>query len=115
MASLCGYYYTIWSQAKSVEKYLPLVDVSAHTTIISTTYDTVLSQTYVNPSSTLDIPECKYVFPLYDGVSVINFTCQIGSRTITGVVKEKLKAKEVYDEAKARGEVCLTFLLIPFL
>ena len=26
---------------------------------------------------------------MYDGVSVVGFTCQIGNRTIEGVVKEK--------------------------
>ena len=112
MASLCGCYYTLWSQAKSTEKYLPVVDVSAHTTVVSTAYNTVLSQTYVNPSDTLELPECKYVFPLYDEVSVISFTCQIGARTITGIVKERLKAKEVYDEAKACGEVGVDFRLV---
>ena len=35
---------------------------------------------------------------------MVGFTCQIGSRTIRGVVKEKAKAKEVYDEAISRGE-----------
>lgn len=63
-----------------------------------------MSQTFVNPSPTLEVPECKYVFPLYDGVSVVGFTCEVGSRTFTGVVKEKARAKEIYDEAVAGGE-----------
>lgn len=104
MSSLCGCYYTAWSQAQSSRKYLPQVDVAAHTTILSTASKTVLSQTFVNSSSTLEIDECNYVFPLYDGVSIVGFQCRIGSRTIHGVVKEKAKAKEVYDDAVARGE-----------
>lgn len=105
MTILCGCHYTVWPQERSVSKYLPRVDASAHTTILSTASKTVLSQTFVNPSSTLEVLGCKYVFPLYDGVSVVKFSCQVGSRTIIGVVKEKVTAKEVYEEAKARGEV----------
>ena len=104
MSSLCGCYYTVWSQAHSNIKWLPQVDVVAHTTILSTVSETKLSQTFINPSTTTDINKCIYTFPLYDRVSVVGFTCQIGSRLIYGVVKEKTKAKEVYDEAVARGE-----------
>jgi len=93
----------VWSQAHSSKKYLPQVDVVAHTTILSTASRIVLSQTFVNTSS-LEINECNYVFPLYDGVRVVGFSCEIGSRTIHGVVKEKTKAKKLYDEAVARGE-----------
>jgi hypothetical protein len=71
--------------------------------ILSTASRIVLSQTFVNPSS-LEINECNHVFPLYDGVRVVGFSCEIGSRTIHGVVKEKTKAKKLYDEAVARGE-----------
>lgn len=34
----------------------------------------------------------------------MGFTCQIGKRSIEGVVNEKNKAKEVYDDAVAKGE-----------
>lgn len=104
MTIVCGCYYTVWSQAHSVKQYLPQVDTSAHTNILSTASRTVLSQTFVNPSPTLEVPECRYVFPLFDGVSVVGFTCEVGSRTIVGVVKEKARAKENYDEAVASGE-----------
>ena len=106
----CGCYYMVYPSSDQtvhiypVQRYLPQVDLVAHTTILSTASKTVLSQTFVNPSSTDEIKECKYVFPLYDGVSVVGFNCEIGSRVITGIVKEKNKAKEVYDEAVTRGE-----------
>ncbi|KAL8793716.1 MAG: hypothetical protein Q9195_003657 [Heterodermia aff. obscurata] len=45
-----------------------------------------------------------YDFPLYDGVSVVGFTCQIGDRTIEGIVKEKNKAKDIFDEAASKGQ-----------
>lgn len=82
--------------------YLPQVSLAAHTTILSTASRTVLSQTFLN--TTEDTKECWYDFPIYDGVSVVGFTCHIGSRMIKGVVKEKSKAKDVYDEAVSRGE-----------
>ena len=83
--------------------HLPQVDLHAHTIVISTSSRTVLTQKFVN-NLAVDVKECTYVFPLYDGVSVVGFTCRIGSRVITGSVKEKLKAREDYDVAVRRGE-----------
>lgn len=41
---------------------------------------------------------------MYDGVSVVDFYCQVGERTIYGLVKEKSQAKKTYNEAKERGK-----------
>lgn len=103
----CGCYYVVSGdeeRQKYVQprNYFPQVSLAAHTTILCTASRTVLSQTFLN--TTDDIKECWYEFPLYDGVSVVGFTCHIGSRIIKGVAKEKSKAKEVYDEAVSRGE-----------
>lgn len=46
----------------------------------------------------------RYAFPLYEGVSVVGFSCHVGDRIIMGEVKEKEQAKKVYKEAIARGE-----------
>ena len=48
--------------------------------------------------------ECTYAFPLYDGVSIISFTCEMGSSSVKGVVKGKAEARRVYNDAKERGE-----------
>ena len=37
-------------------------------------------------------------------MSVVEFFCQIGERTIYGLVKEKNEARKTYEEAKERGE-----------
>ncbi|KAJ4253303.1 hypothetical protein NW762_010458 [Fusarium torreyae] len=95
--------------ANNTPKYLPQVQVKAHTTILATTSRTNLSQTFINPSETDAIDELRYVFPLYDGVSVVAFTCTVGSRVIRGVVKERQKAQQVYNEAKAKGQVAGLF------
>ncbi|KAJ4315785.1 hypothetical protein N0V84_008189 [Fusarium piperis] len=97
----CGCF--IWIE--HTRKYLPQVQVKAHTTILATTSRTNLTQTFVNPDKANAIDELRYIFPLYDGVSVVAFTCTVGSRVIKGVVKEREKAKQVYEEAKAQGEM----------
>lgn len=104
MVPCCGCYYKGASELNNTKHYLPQVEVVAHTTVLSTASSTVLTQTFVNPSSTLPLPECHYVFPLFDSVSVVGFSCEVGSRIISGVVKEKNEAKEVYDDAVALGE-----------
>ena len=98
---LCGCYFISDEDSQS-KHYFPQINVTAHTTILSTALRTILSQTFRN--STNKIKECRYDFPLYDGVSVVGFTCYVGHRIIKGVVKEKNKAREVYDEAVNRGE-----------
>ena len=90
-----------WRQEKN---FLPQVQMEAHATILSTTSRTVLTQTFVNPSTEKGIRKCRYMFPLYDGVSVVGFTCHVGGRIIVGEVKEKEKARAVFREATARGE-----------
>lgn len=96
---ICGCYV----YANHERTYLPQVKLDAHTTILSTASRTVLTQTFVNYSSAF-LQEIRYAFPLYDGVSIVDFCCQIGERTIYGLVKEKHEAKKAYDEATERGE-----------
>jgi hypothetical protein len=100
----CGCYIFV----NNTPKYLPQVEVNAHTTILATTSRTNLTQTFIN-STTNAIDELRYVFPLYDGVSVVAFTCTVGSRVIKGVVKERQKAQQVYNEAKAKGQTAGLF------
>ncbi|KAF9435827.1 hypothetical protein BGZ76_005430 [Entomortierella beljakovae] len=88
----------------SQRECLPLVNTEAHTTILDNVSRTKLIQTYINPSEYRHIPELKYNFPLYDGVSVVGFTCRIGTRTIVGQVKEREKAKKDFREAVEKGQ-----------
>ncbi|KAK4695657.1 hypothetical protein P7C71_g2127, partial [Lecanoromycetidae sp. Uapishka_2] len=96
---LCGCYYHVASE----KSYLPRVKLQAHTTILRTTSETTLEQTFSNTSGK-PIKECIYTFPLSDGVSVVGFTCETGDRTIRGIVKERREAKATYDKAVSRGE-----------
>lgn len=109
MAHICGFYYcsyhpenSHWSQWQ--RHYLPQVTLKSHTTILSKTSRTVLTQTFTNPNQTKAIKNVRYTFPLYDGVSVVGFTCRVGDRIIKGLVKEKERAKADFQEAVERDE-----------
>ncbi|KAH0560036.1 hypothetical protein GP486_003447 [Trichoglossum hirsutum] len=114
----CGCYYVVSHSHHSTPytpsiRWLPQVTLSAHTTILSTTSRTTLTQTFSNPSSKDAIPEAIYTFPLYDGVGVVGFNCRVGGRVIRGLVKEKAKAKAIYDEAVSRGETAGLLTQLP--
>ncbi|KAF2429445.1 hypothetical protein EJ08DRAFT_698364 [Tothia fuscella] len=102
---ICGcYYIRPVSWAYPQRYYLPQVSVKAHTSILATTSRTILTQNFVNPSDCKGIKELRYTFPLYDGVTVVGFTCRIGDRVIVGEVKEKDKARAVYKAAVESGQ-----------
>ncbi|KAF2743793.1 hypothetical protein M011DRAFT_489523 [Sporormia fimetaria CBS 119925] len=109
----CGLYYVVSFNGSPQRLYLPQVNLQAHATILSTTSRTVLTQTFTNPSDTKGIRETTYTFPLYDGVSVVGFVCQVGNRKIVGEVKEKEKARADFSEAAARGETAGLFEQLP--
>lgn len=80
------------------------MDLESKTTVLSRSSQTILRQTFFNPSKTEKLDEVRYTFPLYDGVSVVGFRCTVAHRTIVGVVKEKHQARADYKEAVQRGE-----------
>lgn len=103
--SICGcFYITSPPHSYPQKKYIPQVDLSSHTTILSTTSRTVLTQSFQNPSKIDNLDQVQYTFPLYDGVSVVGFKCTVAGRVIVGVVKEKQQARKDYKEAVDRGE-----------
>ncbi|KAL8838521.1 MAG: hypothetical protein Q9170_002101 [Blastenia crenularia] len=99
MNYLCGCSFYVGRQ----KNYLPQVQLESHTAILSNTSRTTLKQTFSN-STSQDVKECTYMFPMYDGVSVVAFICRIGSRVLRGVVKERSQAKATFDAAVSRGE-----------
>ncbi|KAF9108977.1 hypothetical protein BGX27_008165, partial [Mortierella sp. AM989] len=96
---ICGLYFV-----SLTEQYLPVVNIITHTTILTTTSRTKLIQTFFNPQENGAIEQLRYTFPLYNGVSVVGFTCRIGDRTIVGQVKEREMAKQDFQDAVNRGE-----------
>lgn len=99
LTTMCGCYFFVERQPR----YLPQVDISAHTSIIGTSSRTTLRQTFIN-NTRGKLDEIQYAFPLYDGVSVVGFKCTVGDRVIEGTVKERQQAKAVYEDAKAQGQ-----------
>jgi len=61
-----------------------------------------VTQRFTNPSR--GWVEGTYVFPLPDDSAVDTLRMQIGTRFIEGIVKPRLEAQQIYDEAKAAGK-----------
>lgn len=101
---ICGLYYNVNVNYQLERTYIPQVELEAHATVLETTARVNLKQTFLNPSQDRGIQEVRYTFPLYDGVSVVGFTCHVGARTIVGEVKEKEKAKAEFKEAVEQGK-----------
>ncbi|KAK1658440.1 von Willebrand factor type A domain-containing protein [Colletotrichum godetiae] len=103
---ICGLYYIDPRRyLQTTRQYLPTLSQSVHARIIASTSRTTLTQTFINPSPTEPTPELRYTFPLYDGVSVVAFTCTINNdRVIRGVVQEKTAARNTYNQAVAKGQ-----------
>ncbi len=62
---------------------------------------TVVTQRFMNPSS--GWVEGVYVYPLPDGGAVDTLKMIIGDRVIEGVIKERVEARKIYEQAKAEG------------
>ena len=100
----CGiYYFPPGLSHHLTQLSLPQLQLEVHATIIAETCAVKLRQKYRNPNPD-PIKECAYTFPLYDGISVVSFTCIIGDKILRGLVRERGEAKQVYQEAKSRGE-----------
>jgi hypothetical protein len=99
-----GCFYRVAANGQSAPEYLPQIGLDAHATILATNSRTVITQTFVNPSSSKAISEVFYSFPLYESSTIVGFTCHVGDTVIEGVVEPKRKAKEIYQEAKSKGK-----------
>ncbi|KAG0634796.1 hypothetical protein HOY80DRAFT_928199 [Tuber brumale] len=87
---------------------LPLISTTLRSHIVDLTASHSLTQVY-NNSSTRDISEALYTFPLYESSSVTDFQVLVGERTISGVVKQRAEAKAIYEAAKSVGKVTALF------
>lgn len=61
-----------------------------------------LEQSFTNPSN--DWVEGVYVFPLPTDSAVDHLTMYVGNKTIEGQIKERKKAKKIYNKAKKAGK-----------
>lgn len=84
---------------------IPLLEVSADVNVVESVASTVLTQVFTNPTNDI-IRKATYIFPLYEGATVVSFCAWIGPDTvIKGVVKPKGKAHQEYDKATASQKV----------
>ncbi|OCL07675.1 hypothetical protein AOQ84DRAFT_389365 [Glonium stellatum] len=100
----CCYSSEVAKIGNPMPTYLPQIRLNAHTTIFSTASRTTLTQTFVNPSADKPLEDITYMFPLYEGISIVDFKFKVGERTIYGLVKEKEEAKAAYQSAVNRRE-----------
>ena len=61
-----------------------------------------VEQTFTNPSN--EWVEGVYVFPLPEDSAVDHLTMHIGDRVIEGQIKERIEAKQIYEQAKKEGK-----------
>ncbi|KAL5614283.1 hypothetical protein BROUX41_004393 [Berkeleyomyces rouxiae] len=96
----------LWTIIANDRVNYPLIHCSAHTRITHSVAHTTLTQTFIARTKALpgESSQTRYSFPLYDGVSVTSFSCDIEGTTVRGIVKEKQAAREDYEKAAARGE-----------
>ncbi|MGZ4663753.1 MAG: VIT domain-containing protein [Frankiaceae bacterium] len=83
-------------------RVLPLRAVEIDAVVVGLAATTHVRQRFANPA---DAPiEVTYVFPLPGRAAVTSFAATLGSRRITGVLKERAAAREAYDLAVASGQ-----------
>ena len=84
--------------------WLPQLSLISLTKLYHTASRTLLTQTFLNPSSLSPIPSAKYTFPLYESCAIVAFRCYVGTRLIEGTIKEKEEATANYNAALQRLE-----------
>ncbi|MGB6632444.1 MAG: VIT and VWA domain-containing protein [Terriglobales bacterium] len=62
-----------------------------------------VTQTFGNSSA--ENIEAVYAFPLPENAAVDDMTIQVGNRTVRGVIKQRDKARTIYENAKQTGHV----------
>jgi hypothetical protein len=90
--------------APNHRSWLPQLSLTSQTKLHCTASRTLLTQTFVNPSTVSPIASAKYTFPLYESCAIVSFRCHIGTCVIEGTIKEKEEASSTYQAAIERHE-----------
>lgn len=87
------------------KQYVPLTEIIANIQVTGSNSYTTLMQNFFN-SGTQRITESRYIFPLYNGSTVVSFRCQVGDGPeINGVVKAKEEAQAIYDKTSSQQRI----------
>lgn len=81
----------------------PLKHTSVSTKISGYVARVTVKQTFTNPYK--DKIEAIYTFPLGESGAVDDMTMKVGSRLIHGTIKKREEARQIYNDARARGNV----------
>lgn len=81
----------------------PLQHTSVDAKISGYMADVTVKQTFANPYK--EKIEAVYTFPLSESGAVDEMLMKVGNRVIRGSIKRKEEAREIYEQAKARGNV----------
>jgi len=81
----------------------PLKHTSVSTQISGYVARVTVKQVFANPFK--DKIEAVYTFPLSETGAVDDMLMKVGKRTIHGQIKKKEDARQIYENAKARGQV----------
>ncbi|HET8720798.1 MAG TPA: VIT domain-containing protein, partial [Nitrospira sp.] len=82
----------------------PLLKTDVHIAVTGIIARTTVRQDFTNPSQKKgDWLEGIYVFPLPETAAVDHLRMHIGKRITEGQIKERSEAKQVYEQAKQKG------------
>ena len=104
MPPYAGIYIEYFDLNRPGPQWLPQVSLSSVTKLHHTASRTLLTQTFINPSTLSPIPSAKYTFPLYESCAIVAFRCYVGRRLIEGIIKEKEDASTTYQAAVKQNE-----------
>ncbi|MEM7369748.1 MAG: VIT domain-containing protein [Bacteroidota bacterium] len=94
--------YFVVSSSEKGELLLPLKHTEAEVNIAGTIADVRITQVYQNTGT---IPlEAQYVFPASTRAAVYGMDMTVGNRQIEAKIKEKVAARQTYEQAKAKGQ-----------
>ncbi len=80
---------------------LPLAELDVEARITGLEVTTEIRQTFLNHTG--EAIEATYVFPLPDRAAVHRFRMEVNGRVIEGVIDERGRARDTYDQAIAAG------------
>ncbi len=80
----------------------PTLDTDIQVDITAEIARTIVTQRFVNPSD--GWVEGVYAYPLPEGSAVDTLKMIVGKRVIEGIIKERVEARQIYEQAKAEGK-----------
>lgn len=92
----------IKTQQPGVYLQAPTVDTTVTLNVAGIVARGLVHQQFRNPTNRC--VEAVYVFPLPENAAIDTMVMRIGDRVVEGQIKEKLQAKETYEQAKSEGK-----------